>query len=606
MTNYTETKQSIKIYERTYELPVLKNDQFSDIQGNIASRQQLIKTGTRPKKQLFGMITTKENISFEERFKELEGLIKDYDKLINFLTRYKESYLIFFTQLTDELKSIVWEKCQALSQLEQNRQDQESRIKNDALRSVIKTTKQRILNNVLLLGKASLLMLKKIELFSNSIQKLTEDQEAQKQILQEMMSSLREYEEVYQLQIQVAKIEKDIQQMAEVAINFEQYLSDYLAPFQGLINEVVKIDGKLNGTVSEITSLVQDIVGDKAGLFSVTDTEGISNDLLGFLVKSEEKKTRLINAFDRAKSTNSLIFDNIDIAEQYLEPESINIGIESIKNHVNQQLTQIKGTLPDVVIPQKPVSPQVKTTNQQSLSRQNQDIQADLGNGVILEMVYIPPGSFNMGSNQNDSEQPIHKVTFKKGFYMGKYPVTNEQYKQIMGSSPSPSGFDAPKQPVVGVSWDDAKKFCALLSQKLGTEYRLTNEAQWEYACVVGDIGTPYQNDNLTPKLANYNSNVGQTTTEVGSYPPNAFGLYDMHGNVWEWCEDDWHENYNNAPIDGSAWIDKSKLNDYEAIKLLRGGSWYDVPNYCRSAVRYGGWRGDRSINQGFRLGCLL
>jgi formylglycine-generating enzyme required for sulfatase activity len=240
-----------------------------------------------------------------------------------------------------------------------------------------------------------------------------------------------------------------------------------------------------------------------------------------------------------------------------------------------------------------------KEINSQRKSAQY--FEENLGNGVILEMVYIPAGSFMMGSNEYDNEKPIHKVTFKEPFFMGKYPVTNEQYKQIIGSSPSPKDFNAPKQPVVYVSWEDAKKFCDHLSQitqKFGREYSLTTEAQWEYACRAGTDTTYYFGNTITDKLANFNSNEGKTT-EVGKYPyPNSFGLYDMHGNVWEWCEDHWHGNYKNAPDDGTAWGDTEKLNNY---KMIHGGSWNGLPQYCRCAdrgrntrdnwVRYGGFR---------------
>ena len=234
----------------------------------------------------------------------------------------------------------------------------------------------------------------------------------------------------------------------------------------------------------------------------------------------------------------------------------------------------------------------------------------DLGNGVKLEMIAIPGGTFWMGSPANeaerdDHESPQHQVTVPS-FFMGKYPLTQAQYQAIMGYNPS--YFIGNNRPVETVSWDHAVTFCRKLSQRTGKNYRLPSEAEWEYACRAG-TKTPFSfGDNITTDLVNYNGNYPyksapkgkyrQQTTDVGTFPPNTFGLYDMHGNVWEWCEDDWHENYINAPINGSAWKNRSGSN----IKLLRGGSWYYFARYCRSALRLKDSRGLCYRLYGFRV----
>ena len=213
----------------------------------------------------------------------------------------------------------------------------------------------------------------------------------------------------------------------------------------------------------------------------------------------------------------------------------------------------------------------------------------DLGNGVILEMVSIPGGSFKMGSQSGENkEKPQHDVTVP-AFFMGKFEVTQEQYEQLMGKNPS--HFKGNKHPVEKVSWNDAVEFCKKLTQKTGRTYRLPSEAEWEYACR-GGTTTPFHfGETITTDLVNYNGNYTyasapkgkyrQETTEVGSFPPNSFGLYDMHGNVWEWCQDTWHENYNGAPKDGGVWIDNGNY-----YNVLRGASWLAYPDYCRSASR--------------------
>jgi len=204
----------------------------------------------------------------------------------------------------------------------------------------------------------------------------------------------------------------------------------------------------------------------------------------------------------------------------------------------------------------------------------------DLGNGVKLEMVHIPAGSFMMGSPSgegNDNERPQHQVTFAQPFYLGKYAITQEQWQAVMGNNPS--HFKGGKRPVEKVSWNDAVGFCQKLSEKTGKTYRLPSEAEWEYACRAGTTTAFHFGETITPDLVNFESSIGQTT-DVGKYPPNAFGLYDMHGNVWEWCADPWHGNYNDAPSDGSSWTTGGSDN-----RVRRGGSWsYDAVD-CRAAT---------------------
>jgi formylglycine-generating enzyme required for sulfatase activity len=244
----------------------------------------------------------------------------------------------------------------------------------------------------------------------------------------------------------------------------------------------------------------------------------------------------------------------------------------------------------------------------------------DLGNGIGLEIVYIPAGTYLMGSPEgkgHGDEHPQHSVSVPP-YLMGKYQITQAQWRIVAAYppearelNPNPAKFSGDNRPVEQVSWEDAKEFCSRLSKKTGREYRLPSEAEWEYACRAGTTTDFYFGDTLTPKLARCKSNLGMAlltifsgeTAPVGSYPPNAFGLYDMHGNVSEWCEDDWHSNYEgyegNPPVDGSAW----KSNE-DSAKILRGGSWNDNSALCRSAIRFCYGRDDRSYDYGFRVVC--
>ncbi|MEH2364471.1 caspase, EACC1-associated type [Nostoc sp.] len=250
----------------------------------------------------------------------------------------------------------------------------------------------------------------------------------------------------------------------------------------------------------------------------------------------------------------------------------------------------------------------------QDSNKQAKFFKEDLGNGITLEMVEIPAGSFKMGSPPGENgraknEEPQHVVNVP-AFFIGKFEVTQEQYQQITGSNPS--YFKGAKRPVEQVSWNDAVDFCKKLSQKTGRKYRLPSEAEWEYACRAGTTTPFHFGETITTELANYDGNYiyasapkgkkrGETT-EVGSFPPNAFGLYDMHGNVREWCQDNSHYNYKGAPSDGNAWID----NGNNKSRLLRGGSWINYPVGCRSACRDDLTRDDHGLHIGFRVVCAV
>ena len=204
--------------------------------------------------------------------------------------------------------------------------------------------------------------------------------------------------------------------------------------------------------------------------------------------------------------------------------------------------------------------------------------------------------------------------------------------------APDPSFFKGDNRPVERVSWDDAQEFCQRLSAKTGNTYRLPSEAQWEYACRAGTETLFHFGEKLVPELANYYTEASyndsptaksrRETTEVGSFPANEWGLHDMHGNVWEWCEDDWHNNYEGAPNDGSAWVESYYVetiqagisgapvfNDRKDVigivttkeePVLRGGSWHGLPQTCRSATRNNNSRDNRNNNIGFRVCCEL
>jgi formylglycine-generating enzyme required for sulfatase activity len=281
-----------------------------------------------------------------------------------------------------------------------------------------------------------------------------------------------------------------------------------------------------------------------------------------------------------------------------------------------------------------------------------QHFEEDLGNGITLSMVAIPEGRFTMGTpslieaaqsvvessllqklamatlsvalslsverfkassqnseiDRNENEEPQHEVEVS-AFFMGQFPVTQAQYEAVMGTNPS--RLQGADRPVEQVSWHDAMEFCQRLSARTGRIYTLPSEAQWEYACRAGTMTPFYFGETITLEIANFdechsyvNTSPGpnrRQTTNVGSFPANAWGLHDMHGNVWEWCLDHKHDNYIGAPTDGSAW----NLGGNSDFRILRGGSWFTIPNNCRSAYRTVSVPAFGNGNYGFRVVCV-
>jgi formylglycine-generating enzyme required for sulfatase activity len=245
----------------------------------------------------------------------------------------------------------------------------------------------------------------------------------------------------------------------------------------------------------------------------------------------------------------------------------------------------------------------------QHTAEQNTEV---IRNDCSLDMLIIPSGVYQMGCArlQGDvDEQPPHLVTIKS-FMMSKFLITQAQCKAVRGKLP-PCRFKGDNLPVERVSWGDAQKFCQGLSIKTGRSYRLPTETQWEYACRAGTV-TPFSfGETLTIDVANYNGEhtfrdeprgiYFHSTNAGGKFPPNAFGLCDMHGNLWEWCEDNWLDDYSSSPRNSSSYQGKDSR-----YRVARGGSWHEPPHLCRSAARLKVLESDADEFTGFRVVCDL
>jgi len=275
------------------------------------------------------------------------------------------------------------------------------------------------------------------------------------------------------------------------------------------------------------------------------------------------------------------------------------IAVDAEMKRVEFVIADIQSRAPKVVSQPRPASD--LPTRSSLAPKAGQEMALDLGDGVKMEFVWIPAGKFKMGSPDDEkdreaNEGPVHLVTITKGFWLGKYEVTQEQYEQVTGKNPSE--FKDAKNPVEKVSWDDAKGYCESVSKRTGKPVRLPTEAEWEYACRAGTT-TKYNTGDDESDLSKagwFNQNSGKTTHPVGDKKPNAWGLYDMHGNVWEWCQD-WNGDYPSGKVTDPLGPASG------SYRVIRGGSWGSGARHCRVAHRSGSPPGPSSY-LGFRA-CL-
>jgi formylglycine-generating enzyme required for sulfatase activity len=317
-------------------------------------------------------------------------------------------------------------------------------------------------------------------------------------------------------------------------------------------------------------------------------------------------------------------FETVEIVDEVLVPEE-DVPVLAWRNH------QFKFKTARLVLaePKRSWLPfQAKKTDPELVitkgTGQAEGYIEQIDSAVSLKMIAIPAGRFQMGAREDElearsNEQPQHWVTVPE-FWLGQGPVSQEQWMAVAGfpqvkieMKANPSSFKGSNLPVETVSWDEAVEFCDRLSALTGRTYRLPSEAMWEYACRAGTT-TPFSSgETIDAELANYSSSStygkGKSakspgkTTPIGQFPANDFGLHDMHGNVWEWCEDHWHGDYKGAPIDGSSWLKKD--SNPSTARVRRGGSWVNAPGRCRSACRSYLDAGTRNDIIGFRV-CVV
>ena len=557
---------TMQILNHTYTLPEIANERFRRLQEQVRARQRLIQEGVRRQSRLWGLLPhTSVMLSEEERFRELELLIRDYDAIIAGLKAGKDTYEAFFTQLVAGIRQAVKRKSDEIRQLEQDRTTlHQSAVahQDGALEQWTTQSAEQLRQSVRLLGQATLLLLKKVALCQEGVKKLAEDQALQRQVLSQLVGQLENHRRAYALQQQIDRVACEVAETAEVALTFEQYMRDHFGPLQGLLEQVVKADESLYKAVAEIETITREML--RQSFVPLPGSDAFDLRMLDFLTTSTLKRERLAEVLER--------IERQDGTEEALDIELATSGSAALSVH--KVLDNIELLFAVRLTPLTLWS-----------------------NSIGMEFVLIPAGTFPMGAKRGYvDERPVHQVTISRPFYLGRYPVTQAQWTTIMQTNPS--GFRGEHHPVENVSWEDIQQFIHGLNAKEGdTLYRLPTEAEWEYAARAGSTTAYGFGNDACPlhEYAWYKANAGDKTHPVGQRKPNAWGLYDMHGNVWEWVQD-WY-----GPYPARAIVDpQGPQSGFSRVR--RGGSWATGTESCRVSKRNDMAPGCLLISLGFRL----
>ena len=584
--------------------------------GRTPAPQSRTVTRTRTKTQF-------QELSVDDRFSVMKELMAEYVAMLGMLDTHKVEYDRLLAQIGDDIRQVAAEKCAKIVQHDDRLTrlaQQAADIEDAGAAQMILSQQAQLVQSVRLLGQAMLLITKKLDLFRAALQKIDTDQELKRGLLDKKVKQLGLRYELYLSQKDIYELQKEVSDMLRVALNFEELMRECFGPLQALIEDVTGMDGAFAGAVEEIKSLTRVMLTDDSGALAADALNDAEEDLLNFLMRSQLQRDQLADVVNSAWQAEAEAEFDADMAQG--EAVSVRQALENLR------------TFLDVRLPVNSGASQSGASNLDltAQSRLRAPVVVELGGGVTLELIEIPGGTFWMGSPDGvgeKNERPRHQVTVAP-FLIGTYPVTQAQWQAVMGSNPS--DFKGADRPVEQVSWNACQEFLKKLnathplplprgeqhgipllggagggSSPLGRGegwvFRLPTEAEWEYACRAGSE-TIYSFGDDPAQLGTYawfSDNSGSQTHPVGQKSPNAFGLYDMHGNVWEWCADTWHGNYTGAPTDGSAY---GSLGDVKA-KLLRGGSWYGPPNNVRGADRSRGVPDSQNNSIGFRVVCV-
>jgi formylglycine-generating enzyme required for sulfatase activity len=590
---------NVRILDQTYTLPTAATEKFRRLQEQIQVRQRLIQEGVRQQSRRWGLLPRVPTpLSVAERFHELHLLIRDYDTIIAELQASKEAYAAFFTQLAVGVQRAVQRQSDEIRQIEQERAAlQASAVaqQDAALAQWTQQSAEQLTQSVRLLGQAALLLLKKVALCHAGLTRLAEDQAVQRRVLDELVSQFENHRRAYELQKRIEQVTRDVADMADVALHFEAYMRDHFGPLQTLLAQVSRVDTTLHGAVAEIEALTQQMLRQEGVPWHSVDA--LDQRLLDFLTTSHLKRERLAEVMEHLYRQDGTE-EHFEMALAMGPTISVPEALDNIDLLVEARLCALQHVPApphgDSAAEQRPAPHNLSLAHVSPVARPEESPLVDpYINSLGIEFVLIPAGTYMMGAQ---GTRQGRQVTISQPFYLGKYAVTQAQWLAIMGTNPS--RFPGEGHPVESVSWDDVQVFIRTLNAREGgRKYRLPTEAEWEYAARAG--ATTVYGFGSDPRhldaYAWYAANAHGTTHPVGQRQPNAWGLHDMHGNVWEWVQD-WYGTYlaepgrdPQGPSTGSH-------------RVRRGGSWHSDAHECSAAYRSTIKAGDCYSTLGFRL----
>ena len=609
-SNNNDGKREIKIYKKTYRLPMLAGGKLDQLQKQIRQRNEHLTKGrlVTQKIEQRGMFSKKvieqssrKALSFEERYRELNAIVQNYDEMVKVLKLHQYDYQKFFQELAQEIRVTIGENCNEILEKEKKRQLKELQERQKAnplpqSLAMLSNMESQLFEIAKSTSYAAALMLKKLDLMSESLQRIANDQDTQKQILVQVLEEIRSQKDLYELQLEINALQAKTAEFVDIALNFEEYMKPFMGSFQSLLSNVATVDQELSKAMGEIQNIANLL---EAQQFRSIESDRDSQRIADFLARGEIKKDRLQEALEQMGNARS----GAEFDAQLLgtgKGITINDCLGNIREFLDLKLDNLKTDLGAIDVPVVEVNEQ--DVNFYAPEPFEDVIKLDLGNGVILELLRVPAGSFAMGE---------HQVTLRE-FFIGKYAVTNQQWQAVMkakGSANQDKKFQGDLQPVVGVSWHEARAFCEKVPVSIGSTVRLPTEAEWEYAARGANQskGYEYAGSNNLGEVGWYVDNSGSVTNPVGQKRANELGIYDMSGNVWEWCLDEWHDSYADKPENlkkqgNQAWGDLNVDENDNRYRLLRGGSWLNVAWYCRAALRNRGYARKQYNNVGFRV----
>ena len=352
MSNPNDLKRQIKIYQRTYSLPVLGGGKLGSLQAEIRSGSQNLQRGYIEREQSFEEKTgffskkiikkvVKQELKFEDRFVELDKLVKNYDEVIETLQTHQGEYQEFFEDLADEIREIVTCKCADITNVEKERLEFEciARQENDDdLLQIAASQKSQILETAKAIGYAAILMLKKLDLMSASLEKIANDQQTQRDVLESMVKKLSVQKRAYEIQLKINRLQSEAAELTKIALNFESYMESFLGFFQTLLGDVAKVDKDLSGAMNEIKQIAEMAMSQQTGNLPMDDRS--SQKILDFLVASDLKKERLLDALENSLNSNGEVEFDYRLKSANAET-SLEVCLENIQTYVQYELSPV-------------------------------------------------------------------------------------------------------------------------------------------------------------------------------------------------------------------------------------------------------------------------